>query len=132
MQAIVLDVDDTTLTTWDYEFCEQLGLQPNDEHGIRGRQRTRRSPATRFRRRPECMVQMASSSPMRLGYAIFFITGRRDSQHEQTIANLVSDTAAGYPDLSRRSTIDVSGAGTPTVPEVDAGYPMADRSRHRS
>ena len=31
-----------------------------------------------------------------LGYAIFWITGRGDSQHAATIANLVSDTAAGF------------------------------------
>ena len=35
-----------------------------------------------------------------LGYAVFFLTGRGDSQHQATIANLVSDTAAGLPDLA--------------------------------
>jgi putative acid phosphatase of HAD superfamily subfamily IIIB len=35
-----------------------------------------------------------------------------------TIANLVSDTAAGLPDLT---TVTLNGK---TVPEIDAGYPM--------
>ena len=50
------------------------------------------------------------------GYAIFFLTGRGDSQHQATIANLISDTAAGLPDLT---TVTISGK---TVPEIDAGY----------
>jgi hypothetical protein len=53
-----------------------------------------------------------------LGYAVFFLTGRGDSQHQATVANLVSDTAAGLPDLT---TVTISGK---TIPEVDAGYPM--------
>jgi len=51
-------------------------------------------------------------------WAVFFLTGRGDSQHLATIANLVSDTAAGLPDLT---TVTISGK---TIPEVDAGYPM--------
>ena len=115
MQAIVFDVDDTTLTTWDYELYSNWDFNPPTNTsfvgGSGGTFTGNIFPAT------PGMVQMASVAHA-LGYAIFFITGRGDSQHEQTIANLVSDTAAGYSDLT---TVTLSGA---TVPEVDAGYPM--------
>ena len=51
------------------------------------------------------------------GYAVFFLTGRGDSQHQATIANLRDDTAAGYP--SDVATVTISGK---TIPEVDANY----------
>ena len=50
------------------------------------------------------------------GYAIFFITGRGDSQHQATIANLENDSAAGLPPTD---TVTISGK---TIPEVDANY----------
>ena len=50
---------------------------------------------------------------------IFWITGRGDSQHQATIANLVNDGAAGLPD---KDTVTLSGK---TIPEVDAGYVTA-------
>jgi hypothetical protein len=53
-----------------------------------------------------------------LGYAIFWITGRGDSQHAATIANLVNDTAAGLPNIDN---VTLNGQ---TIPEVDAGYVM--------
>src|SRR4029078_11030955 len=51
------------------------------------------------------------------GYAIFWITGRGDSQHAATIANLVDDQAAGLPIIGSVTL------GTFTIPEVDAEYP---------
>ena len=51
-----------------------------------------------------------------MDYAVFFITGRGDTQHAATIANLVNDTAAGFSDIT---TVPYAGA---TVPEIDAGY----------
>jgi len=51
-----------------------------------------------------------------LGYAVFWITGRGDSQHAATIANLVDDTAAGFSNID---TVTYSGH---TVPEIDAHY----------
>ena len=52
------------------------------------------------------------------GYAVFWITGRGDSQHQATIANLQNDTAAGLPDIT---TVTLNGY---TIPEVDANYPV--------
>ena len=61
------------------------------------------------------MVDLVNDSKAR-GYAVFFLTGRGDSQHAATIANLVNDTAAGFANID---SVTYSGF---TVPEIDAGY----------
>jgi predicted secreted acid phosphatase len=114
MRAIVLDVDDTTLTTWSYELYSNWDFNPTTNAqfvGLTGSTFTGNAfPAT------PGMLDLVNEAKHD-GYAIFFITGRGDSQHQVTIANLESDSAAGLPDLS---TVTISGK---TVPEVDAGYP---------
>jgi predicted secreted acid phosphatase len=113
--AIVFDVDDTTLTTWNYELFSNWDYNPGTNAvfvGLTGTTFTGNLfPAT------PGMVALAKAAH-KLGYAIFWITGRGDSQHQATIANLVSDTAAGFPDIT---SVTYSGA---TLPEVDAGYPL--------
>ena len=119
MQAIVLDVDDTTLTTWDYELYSNWDYNPGTNTAFVGGTNTAFTGNV-FPAAPG-MVQMVNVAHA-LGYAVFFITGRPDSQHNPTIANLVSDTAAGYSDAT---TATVPGPISPTtVPDVDAGYPM--------
>jgi predicted secreted acid phosphatase len=114
-RAIVLDVDDTTLTTWNYELYSNWDFNPTTNAqfvGLTGSTFTGNAfPAT------PGMVDLVAHAKA-LGYAVFFLTGRGDAQHQATIANLVSDTAAGLPDLP---TVTISGK---TIPEVDAGYPM--------
>ena len=61
------------------------------------------------------MVALAGHADA-LGYAVFWVTGRGDSQHAATIANLVDDTAAGLPNIDE---VTLNGH---TIPEVDAGY----------
>ncbi len=119
MQAIVLDVDDTTLTTFNYELFSNWDYNPGSNAifvGLTGSTFTGNLfPAT-----PGMldMVWQAHDA----GYAVFFITGRGDSQHNATIANLVSDVVAGYTDIT---TVDHTMTGLSTdVPEIDAGYPM--------
>jgi predicted secreted acid phosphatase len=113
-RAIVLDVDDTTLTTWNYELYSNWDFNPATNAqfvGLTGSTFTGNMfPAT------PGMVDMVDHAKA-LGYAIFFITGRGDSQHAATIANLVDDQAAGEPDTS---TVTLNGK---TIPEVDAEYP---------
>jgi predicted secreted acid phosphatase len=113
-KAIVLDVDDTTLTTWDYELFSNWDFNPTTNAnfvGLTGSTFTGNIfPAT------PGMVDLVKDAKAQ-GYAIFFVTGRGDAQHAATIANLVNDTAAGLADIS-----SVTEAGQ-TVPEVDAGYP---------
>ena len=115
MQAIVLDVDDTTLTTWDYELYSNWDYNPATNALFVGGTNAAFTGNV-FPAAPG-MVQMVNVAHA-LGYAIFFITGRPDTQHFPTIANLVSDTAAGYSDVTNVTTLSA------TVPDVDAGYPM--------
>lgn len=113
-RAIILDVDDTTLTTWNYELYSNWDFNPTTNAqfvGLTGNTFT----GNAFPPTPG-MLDLVNQAH-HLGYAIFFITGRGDSQHPVTIANLISDTAAGLPDLT---TVTISGR---TIPEVDAGYP---------
>jgi predicted secreted acid phosphatase len=109
----VLDVDDTTLTTWNYELYSNWDFNPTTNAqfvGLTGSTFTGNAfPAT------PGMVDLVAHAKA-LGYAVFWITGRGDSQHQATVANLQSDTAAGLPDLQ---TVTISGK---TIPEVDAGY----------
>jgi predicted secreted acid phosphatase len=112
-RAIVLDVDDTTLTTWNYELYSNWDFNPTTNAqfvGLTSGNWTGNAfPAT------PGMVDLASRASA-LGYAIFWITGRGDSQHLATIANLQNDAAAGLPNLD---TVTISGQ---TIPEVDANY----------
>ncbi len=108
MPAIVLDVDDTTVTTWNYELCSNWDYNPTANAvfvGLTG------DPAVftgnLFPATPG-MVSMVTWAANH-GYAVFFITGRGSAQYQATLANLVSDTYAGYADLP--------------APDVDAGYP---------
>jgi len=114
-RAIVLDVDDTTLTTWNYELYSNWDFNPTTNASFVGLTGTTFTgnmfPAT------PGMVDFVKHAAA-LGYAIFWITGRGDSQHQATIANLQSDTAAGFPDIP---SVTLNGK---TVPEIDAGYPM--------
>ena len=117
-RAIVLDVDDTTLTTWNYELYSNWDFFPPTNGQFVGVTGTppvftgNMFPAT------PGMVDMVSHAKA-LGYAIFWITGRGDSQHQATIANLVNEGAAGLPD---KDFVTLSGK---TIPEVDAGYVTA-------
>ena len=113
-RAIVLDVDDTTLTTWNYELFSNWDFNPTTNGNFVGLTSGvftgNMFPAT------PGMLDLASKAHD-LGYAIFWITGRGDSQHQATVANLQNDAAAGFSDIT---SVNYSGA---TVPEIDAGYP---------
>ena len=113
-RAIVLDVDDTTLTTWNYELYSNWDFNATTNAqfvGLTGSTFTGNAfPAT------PGMIDLVNQAKG-YGYAIFFLTGRGDSQHQATIANLQDDSAAGLPDID---TVTLNGK---TVPEIDAGYP---------
>ena len=113
-RAIVLDVDDTTLTTWNYELYSNWDFNAASNAifvGLtNGVWTGNMFPAT------PGMLDLASQASAE-GYAIFWITGRGDSQHAATIANLVNDSAAGLPPIDE---VTLNGK---TIPEVDANYP---------
>lgn len=115
MKAIVIDVDDTSLATWNYELYSNWDFFPPSNASFVGLTGTTFT-GNLFPAVPG-MVDMVSWAASH-GYAIFWITGRGDSQHAATIANLVNDVAAGFSDIT---SVNFSGA---TVPEFDAGYPM--------
>jgi predicted secreted acid phosphatase len=113
-RAIVLDVDDTTLTTWNYELYSNWDFN-GTTNGVfvgltNGVFTGNMFPAT------PGMLDLANQARDE-GYAIFWITGRGDAQHAATVANLQNDTAAGFSDIS---TVTLNGK---TVPEIDANYP---------
>jgi predicted secreted acid phosphatase len=112
-RAIVLDVDDTTLTTWNYELYSNWDFNPTTNAqfvGLTGSTFTGNAfPAT------PGMIDLVNQAKG-YGYAIFFLTGRGDSQHQATVANLQNETAAGLTPLD---TVTISGK---TIPEVDANY----------
>jgi predicted secreted acid phosphatase len=112
-RAIVLDVDDTTLTTWNYELYSNWDFNPTTNAqfvGLTGSTFT----GNAFSATPG-MIDLVNQAKG-YGYAIFFLTGRGDSQHQATIANLQNETAAGLTPLD---TVTISGK---TIPEVDANY----------
>jgi predicted secreted acid phosphatase len=82
-RAIVLDIDDTLLNSYDYEIAEQFGYTPASNLVWVN---AAAFPAVFYM--PQ-LVQFAASH----GYAIFFITGRPQSQTAATITDL---TSAGY------------------------------------
>ena len=112
-KAIVLDVDDTTLTTWNYELYSNWDFNPTTNGQFVGLTNNVFT-GNMFPPTPG-MVDLASRADA-LGYAIFWITGRGDAQHAATIANLQDDAAAGLPNID---TVTLNGK---TIPEVDAGY----------
>ena len=113
-RAIVLDVDDTTLTTWNYELFSNWDFNPTTNGNFVGLT-SGAFTGNMFPATPG-MLDLANKAHD-LGYAIFWITGRGDSQHQATVANLQNDAAAGFFDIT---SVNYSGAN---VPEIDAGYP---------
>ena len=118
-KAIVLDVDDTSLTTWNFELYSNWIFDPVSNGvfvGLTNGVFTGNAfPAT------PGMVDMATQAKA-MGYAVFFVTGRGDAQHKATIANLVDDAAVGDP-VNYPNIDNLTISGKP-IPEVDAHYPM--------
>jgi hypothetical protein len=102
-KAIVLDVDDTTLATWNYEVKSNWDYNPTtNAEFVTGEE----FPAV------PGMVKLVETAKAR-GYAVFFLTGRPSTQAAVTLGNLTdSDTIgidAGYP-----APTDPDGTGTDT------------------
>jgi predicted secreted acid phosphatase len=111
-KAILMDVDDTTLNTWNYEIAANFAYTPaaNAEFVL-----GQKFPAV------PGMVAMATAAK-REGYAIFFLTGRGAAQETATLGNLTTDGVgvdAGYP---APTTLSNGEDGLFTKPAV-ADYP---------
>jgi predicted secreted acid phosphatase len=97
-RAIVLDVDDTTLATFNYELYSNWDFNPSTNGMFVLNEWFPAVPG---------MVDMVQAAEDE-GYAIFFLTGRPASQEPATLANL--------------TTGDADGVVT-DPPSIDAGYP---------
>lgn len=88
--AIVLDVDDTTLLTWNYEIASNWAYNPTTNGEYVTNQLFPPVPG---------MVDMVTWAAKH-HIAIFYLTGRPSSQEAATLGNLTSDGVgvdAGYP-----------------------------------
>ena len=111
-RAIVLDVDDTTLATWNYEVFSNWAFNPTTNGQFVTDQRFPAVPG---------MVDMVKQAAAE-GYAIFFLTGRGAAQEAATLGNLTSDGVgvdAGYP---APTPLSATEDGLFTKPAV-ADYP---------
>ena len=111
-KAILLDVDDTTLATYNYEIASNWAFNPATNGTFVTNQAFPAVPG---------MVDMVENAA-REGYAIFFLTGRGAAQEPATLGNLTSDGVgvdAGYP---APTTLNDGEDGLFTKPAV-ADYP---------
>ena len=111
-KAIVLDVDDTTLATWNYEIFSNWAFNPTTNATFVLGQLFPAVPG---------MVQMVNEAAGE-GYAVLYLTGRPQTQEDATRGNLTSDGVgvdAGYP---APTTLSNGEDGLFTKPPV-ADYP---------
>jgi HAD superfamily, subfamily IIIB (Acid phosphatase) len=110
--AIILDVDDTSLATWNYEVFSNWAFNPTTNGDFVTQQKFPAVPG---------MVDLATQAAKE-GYAIIFLTGRGATQEPATLGNLTSDGVgvdAGYP---QPTTLNDGEDGLFTKPAV-ASYP---------
>jgi len=110
--AVLLDVDDTALATWNYEISSNWAYDPATNGRFVADQRFPAVPG---------MVDMVTAARAE-GYAVFFLTGRGAAQEAATLGNLTSDGVgedAGYP---APTTLSNGEDGLFTKPAV-ADYP---------
>jgi hypothetical protein len=111
-KAIVMDVDDTTLVTWNYEVASNWAYNATTNADYVLGQKFPAVPG---------MVATATAAE-REGYAIFYLTGRGSAQEAATLGNLTADGIgidAGYP---KPTTLRDGEDGLFTKPDVTA-YP---------
>ncbi|TDU91233.1 putative acid phosphatase of HAD superfamily subfamily IIIB [Kribbella voronezhensis] len=111
-KAILLDVDDTSLATWNYEIASNWAFNPVTNGTFVTEQRFPAVPG---------MVDLVKTAE-REGYAIFFLTGRGAAQEQATLGNLTADgigVDAGYP---KPTTLRDGEDGLFTKPAL-ADYP---------
>ena len=111
-KAVVLDVDDTTLATWNYEIFSNWAFNPTTNATFVLGQLFPAVPG---------MVQMVNEAAGE-GYAVLYLTGRPQTQEDATRGNLTSDGVgvdAGYP---APTTLSNGEDGLFTKPAV-ADYP---------
>ena len=112
IKAIVLDVDDTTLATWNYEIFSNWAYNPTTNADFVTSQRF---PAVPGHGRH-------GEHGRREGYAIFYLTGRPATQEAATLGNLTADGIGVDAGLPAPTTLNDGEDGLFTKPAV-ADYP---------
>jgi hypothetical protein len=111
-KAIVLDVDDTTLATYNYEIASNWAYNPTTNAQFVTGQLFPAVPG---------MVDTVTSAA-REGYAIFYLTGRPQSQETDTLGNLTKDGKGVDANYPSPTTLRDGEDGLFTKPAV-ADYP---------
>jgi hypothetical protein len=124
--AVVFDIDDTLLNTYDYEIANQFGFTPASNAVFVN---AAAFPAVFY------MPQLVSFAASH-GYAVFFITGRPQTQTDATVTNL---TNVGYAGPGVRAPVPqaVHAAALPALRQrtdlhddrVQVRHPRAHRQR---
>ena len=114
IKAIVLDVDDTTLATWNYEIFSNWAYNPTTNATYVNDELFPAVPG---------MVKLVNDAA-KMGYAIIWITGRPATQEGATLGNLTDFDSvgldAGYP---MPTTLKDGEDGLFTKPAI-ADYPQ--------
>jgi predicted secreted acid phosphatase len=111
-KAIILDVDDTSLATWNYEIFSNWAYNPTTNGQFVTDQKFPAVPG---------MVDLAKKASAE-GYAIIFLTGRPATQEAATLGNLTADgigVDAGFP---QPTTLNDGEDGLFTKPAI-VDYP---------
>jgi acid phosphatase len=101
--AIVLDIDETSLSNWrnldvdDFGFVEQGGCSLQPKHGCGFNAWIKRAQATKIAPTLEFYNAVRAKQ-----IAVFFVTGRRDSQRRATIRNLKREGFKDWTGLMTR------------------------------
>jgi putative acid phosphatase of HAD superfamily subfamily IIIB len=111
-KAILLDVDDTALATWNYELASNWAYNPATNATYVLGQLFPPVPG---------MVDMTTTAA-REGYAIFYLTGRGVAQEQATLGNLTADGVGVDANFPKPTTLRNGEDGLFTKPAV-ADYP---------
>ena len=111
-KAILMDVDDTTLATYNYEIASNWAYNPSTNATFVTGQLFPAVPG---------MVEMAAAAA-RQGYAVFYLTGRPQTQEAATLGNLTADGIAVDANYPQPTTLTDGEDGLFTKPAV-ADYP---------
>jgi predicted secreted acid phosphatase len=112
IKAILLDVDDTTLATYNYEIASNWAYNPTTNATFVTGQLFPAVPG---------MVDLAATAE-REGYAIFYLTGRPQAQEAATLGNLTADQVGVDANYPKPTGLNDGEDGLFTKPPV-ADYP---------
>ncbi|WP_460447689.1 HAD family acid phosphatase [Angustibacter aerolatus] len=111
-RAIVLDVDDTSLVTWNYEIASNWAYEPVSNAKYVDGQLFPAVPG----------MQQLSRYAAKRGYAVVYLTGRPSTQEAATLGNLTADGVGVDAGFAAPTALKGGEDGLFTKPAV-ADYP---------